>query len=162
MFPALWRVEHLSITALVCSADSWRRFLRELTGMRVLEIDFERVSEEFWYVFMEREEPTTLGENKKPAVFAVTADRQTLSRGMIGTGVSRWLVKWSERLEGRDETLDDLVHYGVWVKVEGKMLLKRVECWDEEDEEEELTSSEESWHPYSQVLTSDPPILMQW
>ncbi|KIL67957.1 hypothetical protein M378DRAFT_61947, partial [Amanita muscaria Koide BX008] len=51
-FPALWRVEHLSITALVCSADSWRGFLRALTGLKVLEIDFGRVSEEFWHVFM--------------------------------------------------------------------------------------------------------------
>ncbi|KAF9468713.1 hypothetical protein BDZ94DRAFT_692607 [Collybia nuda] len=52
-FPVLSKLETLIITALECSTDSLRSFLRPLEGLRTLEVHFPRVGECFHGLFME-------------------------------------------------------------------------------------------------------------
>jgi hypothetical protein len=154
--PYFGRLERLVVSALECSAESWRALFTGLTGLRVLEVDFVRVGYNLYQVLMDgagAEEEA--GEERHvallPALTTVKAsnisgvDLAALikHRETCKLDVSRWVVRWSERWRGRDKVLDNMVDEGVveaWIEedfdydAEDEVLEE--ECGWEEDEEE--------------------------
>ncbi|PFH53398.1 hypothetical protein AMATHDRAFT_137706 [Amanita thiersii Skay4041] len=165
-FPALSQLEHLTITALECSVDSWRSLFKALASLKVLEIDFARVRDEFWNVLMEYDAQRTRSSReadplKTPTLFPLlhtfrlcgVDGRKVVemirwrSKTPVGR-VRKWIVKWSDRVRGRDRVLDEVMSHGVWVDTvtnDGSKFGWKVDvdCWDDEDEEEDEDEDED-------------------
>lgn len=54
--PHLDKLEKLAVTELVCSIESWRTFLRALSGLKILEINFETLGDQLFEVLLEGDE----------------------------------------------------------------------------------------------------------
>jgi len=147
-FPALPLLEHLTIRALECSEASWRGFLSALKGLKVLEVDFERVNDGLWNVLMER--PGTVSAGKAVALTSPTllprlemfqisglegekvAEMVRWRSKPLACGkwaVKNWLVLWSERMRGRDKVLDEIVDKGVPITIQGRMVTAKVTAY---------------------------------
>ena len=150
-FPALPLLEHLTISALECSEKSWRGFLSALKGLKVLEIDFERVNDGLWNVLIERADTVPVGK------VAATTNPTLLPRletfqisGLEGEkvaelvrwrskplacgkwAVKNWLVLWSERMRGKDKVLDEIVDKGVPITIQGRRVTTKITAYSGE------------------------------
>ncbi|KAK2459685.1 hypothetical protein APHAL10511_008330 [Amanita phalloides] len=165
-FPALYRLEYLAINALECSGDSLHGFLRALTGLKFLEINFGSVSQGFWSVLMECRDvahssvatriPTLLPSLETFQISGLEGEKvgelirwrsKPLLYGRTHT-VKRWFVRWTERMRGRDLALDEIVETGVNVATQDGVTNVRVidynEDDDDEDDEDEVDDLEEN------------------
>ena len=141
MFPAnvqfnLWRVKDMCIRGLECDEVTWARFVHHLQGLETLEMDFSRVSLDFWKSLID-EKPlsaqfpfggnhtatdcTQLLPNLRTFKVSGVCGKE-LRRGICRryeaysqgrAALVRWVVRWSEQCRGRDLDLDDLVDSGI-------------------------------------------------
>ena len=169
-FPELRNLVHLTISALECSENSWRGFLRALTGLKVLEIDFARVNDELWNVLMERDATAPTGKatlvNPKLLPWLETFQMSGLEGEKVAEmvrwrsrplacgkfAVKKWLVKWSERMRGKDKALDEIIERGVPISTQGKLAVAKITAYgeeyddglyDDDDEDEEADDIDE-------------------
>jgi hypothetical protein len=164
--PALAKLETLVISALECSANSFRAFLLRLEGLRCLEMHFSPIGDEFLRVLM-HPVPAQERTGHVPVLPALRVVRMSGLPGdkvaefieyreSVGTErgenrevtdgnggsyrVERWVVAWSERQRGRDAVLDELIDQG-WIGKDGR---KVKVGWCEEEEEEAEDEDEEN------------------
>lgn len=169
-FPGLCKLVHLTVSALECSENSWRGFLRALTGLKTLNIDFARVNDDLWNVLMERDAASPAGEarlaNPKLLPLLETFQMSGLDGEKVAEmirwrskpldcgrfAVRKWLVRWSERMAGRDKLLDEIVENGVPITVQGKTAFAKIttyggesddDLYEDEDEDEEADDIDE-------------------
>ena len=153
-FPELRKLVHLTISALECSENSWRAFLRALTGLKALEVDFARVNDDLWNVLMERDATSPAGKASlaNPKLLPLLESFQM--SGLDGEKVAqmvrwrskpldcgrfavrKWLVRWSERMRGRDRFLDEIIERGVPITVQGKPAFAKITAYGEEYDDE--------------------------
>jgi hypothetical protein len=160
LFPHL---HTLVVSALECCAESWRSWLISMPSLKVLEVDFGRVSEGFYHVLVGgggfffcrccSESGRYILSHESPKkrtpllpeleVMKVSSLSGPSLRDLIGYrersgyGVRRWCVKLYASRKGEDEVLDQLVENG-WVgEVDGCVKKVMVECVVEEETDED-------------------------
>ncbi|PPR00457.1 hypothetical protein CVT24_004518 [Panaeolus cyanescens] len=149
--PNINSLQFLTVHALECGVEAWNNFLYACSGLQGLEVDFSRVGSQFWDIFTEQSIKKKLllpglksfklsGILGEQVALALKKRDETFQDQPLAT--ERWIVRWSEKQQGKDIELDKLVKAGIWTStLVGRTIIIDT-FYDEEDEDYELEEQE--------------------